>query len=89
MRAGLLAAIGGYPGIMEALRREVWERADGRCECTRLHVGATDAPHHGGRCQARFPLQGRYWICPTSDDHPLDPDNAILLCRTCGQLHLH
>jgi len=37
----------------DGVKREMYDRAQGRCECSRQHDGA-DAPHHGGRCEVTF-----------------------------------
>lgn len=34
----------------EAVKQQAYKRSGGRCECTRQHLGALNAPHHGGRC---------------------------------------
>ena len=34
----------------DSIRGQAFARSGGRCECTRLHSGVTNAPHHGGQC---------------------------------------
>lgn len=72
---------------LSEVRRVVWERALGRCECECLHAGAAGSPHDGGRCHARFPLAGDFRLRLVDETLPFGAGNAVLLCQACARLH--
>ena len=79
--------------VSDATRRAMYDRAKGRCECTREHQG-DDAPHHGGRCETKFTFASGSGLTDWWDANFIRPeaeggaeaDNAEALCGACYQL---
>jgi hypothetical protein len=80
--------------LPDAVRREIYDRARGQCECTRQHDGL-EAPHQGERCPSRFSFASGsgltdWWdanyIQPESSGGPSTADNTEALCGACFEL---
>ena len=78
----------------ESVREKAFQRAGGRCECTREHAGISSAPHHGskpptavnGHCPRGFP---EVWgwelnhIVPENKGGKSALENSEVLCTEC------
>ena len=78
----------------DALRRELYDRARGRCECSRQHQGV-EAPHHGDRCPNRFSFASGSGLTDWWDANHIRPEasggastleNGEALCGVCYEL---
>jgi len=72
----------------ESTKDDAHKRSGGQCECDRQHVGATDAPHHGGRCPTKVSRYGaeyhhRIAVASGGDD---TLGNCQVLCVKCHAL---
>lgn len=62
--------------VTQELRRRVYERALGRCECV-----SELCTHHEGRCNAK--LRGRWYVQHRTVDGPDVLSNVMAMCKTC------
>jgi 5-methylcytosine-specific restriction endonuclease McrA len=73
----------------ESIKDQAYTRSDGRCECTRQHVGL-NANHHGGRCPKTFTRYGGQWeahhIVSVLAGGPDTLSNCQVLCIHCHEL---
>ncbi len=78
----------------DSVKREIYERARGRCECSRQHEGI-QAPHHGGRCTNTFSFASgsgltEWWnanyIQPEAAGGSSTTENGEALCGACLEL---
>ena len=78
----------------DAVRRAIYDRCGGRCECTRPHEGA-DVPHSGGRCDNRFTYASGSGVTDWWEAHHVMAEasggasnemNGEALCGACYQL---
>lgn len=71
-------------------RREVFDRALGRCECTRpASCHRPDPPWLAGRCIRWFEFWQAGWTIgyriPLEDGGPDEVGNKLLLCEPCAE----
>ncbi len=59
-----------------SIRDDVYERADGKCECTMKSCG-----HHTGRCKAS--LRGEWEVHRITAGGPYVLSNVIAMCQSC------
>lgn len=71
-------------------RREVFDRAMGRCQCTRFgRCHRPDPPWLAGRCERRFEFRQDGWTIghriPREDGGTHEKGNKLLLCEPCAE----
>ena len=80
--------------LSDADKRAIYDRAGGRCECSRQHE-REDAPHHGGRCANTFTFASGSGLTAWWDANYIQAEeaggastleNAEALCGVCYQL---
>ena len=73
----------------DSIRGQGFARSGGRCECTRIHMGVTNAPHHGERCPTTLAgVEGweAHHITAVGAGGQDILSNCEILCVTCHQL---
>jgi len=72
----------------ECVKDDAYKRSGGQCECARQHTGATDAPHHGGRCPTKVTRHGAEYHHLVSEEAGGSDtlSNCQVLCVTCHRL---
>ena len=73
----------------EKTKDEAYKRSGGRCECTRQHLGAKDAPHYGGRCPKTFTRHGSWHAhhkVAVASGGSDNLSNCEVLCVKCHEL---
>ena len=71
-------------------RREVFDRATGRCQCTEFgSCHRPDPPWLAGRCEKRFRFRQDGWTIgftvPLEEGGTDEMGNKLLLCESCEE----
>jgi hypothetical protein len=69
----------------DSIKQAAYERAGGRCECTRGHEGQMNVFHRGGRCPTNVPQSGGWEAHYVSAGGGDTLENCEVLCARCAR----